>query len=148
VLCFEKPSVPSNPCQVSSEQSNFSAQSSIVFPSTKALPIHRLNSFANLPSVNSMQCENSTAPPKTLFSNGATAIIRPRIPGGEGGKVYLDESNVRGLLSEALTADVQSIFADQTSFVSADTAISQLSAPAPIFSHPIHSSPCSEEFVR
>jgi len=45
--------------------------------------------------------------------------------------VYLDESNVRGLLSEALTADVQAIFADQTSLVGADTAISQLLAPAP-----------------
>lgn len=36
---------------------------------------------------------------------------------------YLDESNIGGLLSEALTADVQAILADQTSFVSADTAI-------------------------
>lgn len=36
---------------------------------------------------------------------------------------YLDKSNVRGLLSEALSADVQSILADQTSFVCAYSAI-------------------------
>jgi hypothetical protein len=35
---------------------------------------------------------------------------------------YLDKSNVRGLLSEALSADVQSILADETGFVCADTA--------------------------
>jgi hypothetical protein len=35
---------------------------------------------------------------------------------------YLDKSNVRGLLSEALSADVQSILADETSLVCADTA--------------------------
>jgi hypothetical protein len=35
---------------------------------------------------------------------------------------YLDESNIGGLLAEALTADVEAILADQTSFVSADTA--------------------------
>jgi hypothetical protein len=58
------------------------------------------------------------------------------------GEAYLDESDIRGLLSEALTADVQSILADQTSFVSADTAISQLSAPALISSHPIYSTLC------
>jgi len=48
--------------------------------------------------------------------------------------VYFDESNVRSLLSEALTADVQAILADQTSLVGADTALSQLSASAPISS--------------
>ena len=42
--------------------------------------------------------------------------------------MYLDKSNVGGLLSEALTADVQAVFADETSFVGADTAIIQLSA--------------------
>jgi hypothetical protein len=48
--------------------------------------------------------------------------------------VYFDESNVRSLLSEALTADVQAILADQTSLVGADTALLQLSASAPISS--------------
>ena len=37
-------------------------------------------------------------------------------------KVYLDKSNVRGLLSEALTADVETVLADETSFMGADTA--------------------------
>jgi hypothetical protein len=50
-------------------------------------------------------------------------------------KIYLDESNIRGLLSEALTADVQAILADQTSLVGADTAISQLSASVSTSSH-------------
>jgi len=36
---------------------------------------------------------------------------------------YLDEANVGGLLSEALTADVQAVLADETSLVLADTAV-------------------------
>lgn len=40
-------------------------------------------------------------------------------------RAYLDESNVGGLLTEALTADVQAIFADQTGFVCADAAVKQ-----------------------
>jgi len=36
---------------------------------------------------------------------------------------YLDEANVGGLLSEALTADVQAVLADETSLVLADTAM-------------------------
>jgi len=35
---------------------------------------------------------------------------------------HLDESNVGRLLPEALTADVQAVFADKTSLVRADTA--------------------------
>ena len=38
---------------------------------------------------------------------------------------YLDESNVGGLFTEALTADVESVLADQTSLVGADAAIHQ-----------------------
>lgn len=34
----------------------------------------------------------------------------------------LDKSNIRGLLSEALTADVETVLADETSFMGADTA--------------------------
>ena len=36
---------------------------------------------------------------------------------------YLDETNVGGLLTEALTADVQAVLADETSLVGADTAV-------------------------
>lgn len=36
---------------------------------------------------------------------------------------YLDEANVGGLLTEALTADVEAVLADQTGLVGADTAI-------------------------
>jgi hypothetical protein len=79
--------------------------------------------------------------PTASFSNGAAAIIRPGILGERGGKVYLDESNIRGLLSEALTADVQTILSDQTSFVGADTAITTISSCSNLF--PIHSSPQS-----
>lgn len=35
---------------------------------------------------------------------------------------YLDEPDVLALLAEALTADVQAVFADQTSLVGADSA--------------------------
>ena len=35
---------------------------------------------------------------------------------------YLDKSNVGGFLSEALTADVETILANETGFVGADTA--------------------------
>lgn len=38
---------------------------------------------------------------------------------------YLGESNVGGLLTEALTADVESVLADQTSGVGADTAVKE-----------------------
>jgi hypothetical protein len=37
--------------------------------------------------------------------------------------MYLDESNIVGLFSEALTADVETVFADQTGTVSAYTAV-------------------------
>lgn len=48
----------------------------------------------------------------------------PHILEGEGGGCgpHLDEANVRGLLPEALTADVEAVLADQTGAVSADTA--------------------------
>jgi hypothetical protein len=39
---------------------------------------------------------------------------------------YLDEANVCGAFSEALTADVQAIFADETSAMRADTATHEL----------------------
>ena len=71
--------------------------------------------------------------PTASFSNGAAAIIRPGILGERGGKVYLDESNIRGLLSEALTADVQTILSDQTSLVGADTAITTISSCSNLF---------------
>ena len=35
---------------------------------------------------------------------------------------YLDEANVGGLLTEALTADVETVLADETGLVGADTA--------------------------
>lgn len=35
---------------------------------------------------------------------------------------YLGEANVGGLLTEALTADVESVLADETGLVGADTA--------------------------
>jgi hypothetical protein len=41
---------------------------------------------------------------------------------------YLDEANVGGLLTEALTADVQAVLADQTSRVGADAAVSTVLA--------------------
>lgn len=40
-----------------------------------------------------------------------------------GVRTYLLEANIIGILSEALTADVQTIFADQTMSVRAGTAI-------------------------
>jgi hypothetical protein len=36
---------------------------------------------------------------------------------------YLDEANVSGLLTEALTADVEAVLADETGLVGADTAV-------------------------
>lgn len=36
---------------------------------------------------------------------------------------YLDEANVGGLLTEALTADVEAVLADQTGLVGADAAV-------------------------
>lgn len=36
---------------------------------------------------------------------------------------YLNKSNVGGLLTETLSADVEAVFADQTSFVCADSAV-------------------------
>lgn len=36
---------------------------------------------------------------------------------------YLDEANIKRLLTEALTADVQPVFPDQTGLVSADAAV-------------------------
>jgi hypothetical protein len=44
------------------------------------------------------------------------------------GESYLDETNVGGLLAEALTADVEAVLADQTSGVGADAAVGVMSA--------------------
>ena len=38
-------------------------------------------------------------------------------------EAYLDESNVGGLLTEALTADVKTVLADETGLVGADAAV-------------------------
>jgi hypothetical protein len=37
---------------------------------------------------------------------------------------YLDETNVGALLTEALTADVEAVLADETGVVGADAAVS------------------------
>jgi hypothetical protein len=42
---------------------------------------------------------------------------------GIAGNVYLDEANVGGLLTEALTADVEAVLANQTGGVLADAAV-------------------------
>jgi hypothetical protein len=47
------------------------------------------------------------------------------------GESYLDETNVGGLLTEALTADVQAVLADETSRVGADAAVSTSLATVP-----------------
>ena len=49
----------------------------------------------------------------------------------ETGESYLDETNVGGLLAEALTADVEAVLADQTSRVGADAAVSTVLAMGP-----------------
>jgi hypothetical protein len=47
------------------------------------------------------------------------------------GESYLDESNVGGLLTEALTADVEAVLADETSRVGAHAAVSTSLATVP-----------------
>lgn len=42
---------------------------------------------------------------------------------GGTGESYLDETNVGGLLAEALTADVQAVLADETGGVGANAAV-------------------------
>jgi hypothetical protein len=54
-----------------------------------------------------------------------------------GRESYLDETNVGGLLTEALTADVEAVLADQTSRVGADAAVSTVLA----MSFPFKASP-------
>lgn len=39
---------------------------------------------------------------------------------------YLDESNIGALLSEALTADVEAVLADETGAVGADAAVQEI----------------------
>jgi hypothetical protein len=51
---------------------------------------------------------------------------------------YLDKANVVRLLTEALSADVETVLSDQTSLVGADTAASSLAV-----AHPKMSFPCS-----
>lgn len=41
---------------------------------------------------------------------------------------YLGEADVGGLLTEALTADIQAVLANETGLVGADTAVCVLSA--------------------
>lgn len=42
--------------------------------------------------------------------------------------IYLDESNIGGLFTETLTADVETVFADETGLVGADTAVGNFSS--------------------
>ena len=44
--------------------------------------------------------------------------------------MYLDESDVGGLLAEALTADVKTVLADETGLVGADAAVYGVSSYA------------------
>ena len=53
------------------------------------------------------------------------AVVQPR--GID--ESYLDETNVGGLLAEALTADVEAVLADQTSGVGADAAVVESQPP-------------------
>lgn len=41
--------------------------------------------------------------------------------------MYLDETDICALLSEALTADVEAVLSDETGWVSADTAVVYMS---------------------
>jgi len=50
---------------------------------------------------------------------------------------YLDEANVGGLLTEALTADVEAVLADKTGLVGADAAVNVPSV------HVLSISPCA-----
>lgn len=49
---------------------------------------------------------------------------------------YLDESNVGGLLTEALTADVKTVLADETGLVGADAAVHNQTLAKSILSIP------------
>ena len=70
--------------------------------------------------------------------------VRPR-RGGGCDATDLVEANVGGLLTEALTADVQAVLADETGLVGADAAVERDSTLAPPFLtgflHVLHSSP-------
>ena len=59
------------------------------------------------------------------FLNGAVGRLDQCSPNAEDicpSHAYLDKTDISGFLSEALTADVESIFADETGFVGADSA--------------------------
>lgn len=58
--------------------------------------------------------------------------VRPR-GGGGCDATDLVEANVGGLLTEALTADVQAVLADETGLVGADAAVERNSTLAPPF---------------
>ena len=69
------------------------------------------------------------------------------------GESYLDETNVGGLLAEALTADVEAVLADQTSGVGADAAVSTVLAfgswkPCTVVSKSVQSPSCETNTVR
>lgn len=82
--------------------------------------------------------------------NGAISYVRICAFGGDLGlRIYLDETNVGGLFTETLTADVETVFADETGLVGADTAVKFSSASCslvvssysiiPALTHPISS---------
>ena len=51
---------------------------------------------------------------------------------------HLNKTNIRTLLPEALTADVQTVLPDETGFVSADSAVAKMSVT--VHCPPFHSS--------
>lgn len=56
-------------------------------------------------------------------------------------KSYLGEANVGGLLTEALTADVEAVLADETGLVGADAAVKKTRVSLPVFSFHVSSHP-------
>lgn len=72
--------------------------------------------------------------PICSFFNGAMRRVRSySLYNADFAVPYLDESNIGSLLTEALTANVEAVFADQTGLVSADTAVKKFVSRSSMF---------------
>jgi len=67
-----------------------------------------------------MHCSSLSLPPVVSDIANARGLCDSQC---DGDVSYLDEANVGGLLTEALTADVEAVLADETGLVGADTAV-------------------------
>lgn len=107
-------------------------------PKASLAPYHALVQYSNPISASPKPPASLLARSSVLYHEERLATSSSRHPGTgnlpfdkKKSRLYLCESNILGLLSEALTADVQAVFSDETGAMGADAAVKKESYQLP-----------------